>query len=76
MLQQYLEVGQVTNAHGLVGEVRVHPWADSPEFLCQFKTVDAINETGIIIHLVRQSHLAAGGQLFHHRHLEACPGGI
>lgn len=39
MLQQYLEVGQVTNAHGLVGEVRVHPWADSPEFLCQFKTL-------------------------------------
>ena len=39
MLQQYLEVGQVTNAHGLAGEVRVHPWADSPEFLCQFKTL-------------------------------------
>ena len=37
MLQQYLEVGQITNTHGIVGEVRVQPWADSPEFLCQFK---------------------------------------
>ena len=39
MLQQYLEVGKVTNVHGLMGEVRVQPWADSPEFLCQFKTL-------------------------------------
>ncbi|NBI10783.1 16S rRNA processing protein RimM [Colidextribacter sp. OB.20] len=39
MLQQYLEVGKVTNVHGLHGEVRVQPWADSPEFLCQFKTL-------------------------------------
>ena len=39
MLQQYLEVGKVTRAHGLMGEVRVQPWADSPEFLCQFKTL-------------------------------------
>ena len=39
MLQQYLEVGKVTNVHGLMGEVKVQPWADSPEFLCQFKTL-------------------------------------
>ena len=39
MLQQYLEVGKVTGVHGLMGEVRVQPWADSPEFLCQFKTL-------------------------------------
>lgn len=39
MLQQYLEVGKVTNVHGLNGEVRVQPWADSPDFLCQFKTL-------------------------------------
>ena len=39
MLQKYLEVGKVTNTHGLMGEVRVQPWADSPEFLCQFKTL-------------------------------------
>ena len=39
MLQQYLEVGQVTGVHGLMGEVRVQPWADSPNFLCRFKTL-------------------------------------
>ena len=39
MLKQYLEVGQVTGVHGLNGEVRVQPWADSPELLCRFKTL-------------------------------------
>ena len=39
MKQQYLEVGKVTAVHGLRGEVRVQPWADSPNFLCQFKTL-------------------------------------
>ena len=39
MLQQYLEVGKITNVHGIMGEVRVQPWADSPEFLCKFKTL-------------------------------------
>ena len=38
-MKQYLEVGKVTNVHGLMGEVKVPPWADSPEFLCQFKTL-------------------------------------
>ena len=39
MLKQYLEVGKITNAHGVMGEVKVQPWCDSPEFLCQFKTL-------------------------------------
>lgn len=39
MKQQYLEAGKVTNVHGLNGEVRVQPWADSPDFLCRFKTM-------------------------------------
>ena len=39
MPEQYLEVGKITNTHGIMGEVRVQPWADSPEFLCQFKTL-------------------------------------
>ena len=39
MKEQYLEVGKVTNVHGLMGEVRVQPWADSPDFLCRFKTL-------------------------------------
>ncbi len=36
MKQQYIQIGKVTNVHGLMGEVRVQPWADSPDFLCQF----------------------------------------
>lgn len=39
MPEQYLEVGKITNTHGIMGEVRVQPWADSPEFLCQFDTL-------------------------------------
>ncbi len=39
MLKQYLEAGRVTGVHGVMGEVRVQPWADSPQFLCQFKTL-------------------------------------
>jgi len=39
MLKQYLEIGKITNAHGVMGEVKVQPWCDSPEFLCQFKTL-------------------------------------
>jgi 16S rRNA processing protein RimM len=39
MPEKYLEVGKITNTHGIMGEVRVQPWADSPEFLCQFKTL-------------------------------------
>ena len=39
MPEQYLEVGKVTSTHGVMGEVRVQPWADSPEVLCQFKTL-------------------------------------
>lgn len=39
MPDQFLEVGKITNVHGIMGEVRVQPWADSPEFLCQFETL-------------------------------------
>ena len=37
MLQQYLEIGKITNAHGVMGEVKVQPWCDSPEFFCQLQ---------------------------------------
>ncbi len=38
-MEQYLEIGKVVNTHGLRGELRVDPWCDSPQFLCQFKTL-------------------------------------
>lgn len=39
MRLQYLEAGEIVNVHGLRGDVKILPWADSPEFLCQFSRV-------------------------------------
>lgn len=39
MLKQYLEAGKVTSTHGVRGEVRIESWANSPEFLSDFKTL-------------------------------------
>lgn len=39
MIKKYLAVGQVVGTHGVHGEMRINPWADSPEFLKQFKTL-------------------------------------
>lgn len=37
MLKQYLEVGRIVGTHGIQGEMRVECWANSPDFLRQFK---------------------------------------
>jgi len=37
MKKQFLEAGRIVNTHGIRGEVRIQPWADSPEFLTAFK---------------------------------------
>lgn len=37
MAEKYLEAGKVINTHGLGGEVKIQPWADSPDFLTAFK---------------------------------------
>lgn len=38
-MNEFLDCGQVVNTHGVHGEVRIVPWADSPDFLCQFSTL-------------------------------------
>ena len=38
MNDKYLEAGKIVSTHGIKGEVKVLPWADSPEFLTRFKT--------------------------------------
>ena len=38
-MKEFLDCGQVVNTHGVHGEVRIVPWADSPDFLCQFSTL-------------------------------------
>lgn len=36
MKSEFLETGEIVNTHGVRGEVKIMPWADSPDFLCQF----------------------------------------
>lgn len=38
MEKQFLESGEIVSTHGIQGEVKILPWADSPEFLLKFKT--------------------------------------
>lgn len=38
-MKDFLDCGQIVNTHGIRGEVRMVPWADSPEFLCGFSTL-------------------------------------
>ena len=36
MRLQYIEAGEIVTTHGVKGEVKVMPWLDSPEDLCDF----------------------------------------
>ena len=36
MKLQYIEAGEIVTTHGVRGEVKVLPWIDSPEDLCDF----------------------------------------
>lgn len=38
-MKQFLEIGRIVAVQGLKGEVRVEPWCDSPEFLCEFDSL-------------------------------------
>ncbi|MBR1393137.1 MAG: 16S rRNA processing protein RimM [Ruminococcus sp.] len=38
-MKQYLEIGKIVSVFGLKGEVKVQPWCDSPELLCEFDTL-------------------------------------
>ncbi len=37
MLKEYLEIGKVVGTHGVMGELRVECWCDSPAFFKGFK---------------------------------------
>ncbi len=39
MRLEFLEAGEIVTTHGVRGEVKVLPWADSPEFLMDYKRV-------------------------------------
>lgn len=38
MQKQFLEAGEIVGTHGIHGEVKILPWADSPDFLLNFDT--------------------------------------
>ena len=46
MNEKYLEAGKIVSTHGIKGEVKVLPWADSPEFLTRFKTYYLVEAAG------------------------------
>lgn len=35
-MKKYLEAGKIVSTHALKGEVKIQPWCDSAEFLCEF----------------------------------------
>ena len=39
MIKEYLELGQIVGTHGVKGEVRMNPWADTPAFAATFSTL-------------------------------------
>ena len=36
---KFLETGEIVNTHGIRGEVKILPWANSPEFLREFEVL-------------------------------------
>ena len=39
MRLSFLEAGEIVTTHGIRGEVKVLPWEDGPDFLCDFSRV-------------------------------------
>jgi len=39
MNRNFLEAGKIVNTHGILGEVKIQPWADSAEFLMEFDEI-------------------------------------
>lgn len=35
-MKKYLEIGKIVSVHGLKGDVKVEPWCNEPEFICEF----------------------------------------
>ncbi len=36
-MDKLIDTGKIVNTHAVSGEVKIEPWADSPDFLCGFK---------------------------------------
>lgn len=49
MPENMLEIGKITSVFGIKGEVKVQPWCDSPELLCEFDTLYWKSGTPVVI---------------------------
>lgn len=49
IMEQFLEIGKIVSVFGLKGEVKVQPWCDSPQFICEFDTLYYKSGTPVII---------------------------
>ena len=57
-MDKLLEAGKIVSVFGLKGEVKVQPWCDSPEFLCEFDTLYYKSGTPVQIeHARRQKNI-------------------
>ena len=45
MKLEFIEAGEIVTTHGVRGEMKVLPWGDSPEFLCDFNRVRIAGKT-------------------------------
>jgi 16S rRNA processing protein RimM len=51
--KQLLEIGKITSVFGIKGEVKVQPWCDSPELLCEFEELYWKSGTPVTIERAR-----------------------
>ena len=58
MKKKYLETGKIVGTHGVKGMVRIQPWADDGEFLCNFKKffTDANGENSLKVTQIRPAN--------------------
>lgn len=53
MQKRFLEIGKITNVHGLHGELKVYPWCDDATFLCSFENLYLDNQGQKAIKIIK-----------------------
>ena len=47
--KKLLEVGKIVSVFGIKGEVKVQPWCDTPQFMCDFDTLYYKSGTPVVV---------------------------
>ena len=47
--KKLLEVGKIVSVFGIKGEVKVQPWCDTPQFMCDFDTLYYKSATPVVV---------------------------